>query len=88
MKMGKKTAFYFDLTKVSNVRSTIKLYSMSGRLLRVFYGAHSGEVFDGKDQTGNLLSPKVYLYQLTAEDLDEQKTVKSPIQKLAVYPPR
>jgi hypothetical protein len=30
----------------------------------------------------------VYLYQLTAEDLDEQKTVKSSIQKLAVYPPR
>ena len=88
MKMGNKTAFYFNLTKASNVRSTIKLYSMTGRLLRVFYGAHSGEVFDGKDQTGNLLSPKVYLYQLTAEDLDEQKTVKSSIQKLAVYPPR
>jgi hypothetical protein len=88
MKMGKTTAFYFDMTKTSNVRSSIKLYSMSGRLLRVFFGAYSGEVFDGRDQMGNLLGPKVYLYQLTVEDLDQQKTVKSAIQKLVVHPPR
>ena len=88
MKMGKTTAFYFDLSKMSNVRSTIKLYTMSGKLLRVFYNARSGDVFDGRDQRGNLLGPKVYLYQLIAEDMDQQKTVKSAIQKLAVHPPR
>ncbi|HEX7510804.1 MAG TPA: C25 family cysteine peptidase, partial [Chitinivibrionales bacterium] len=88
MKMGTTTAFYYNLSKTSNVRSTLKVYAMSGKLLRVFYNAHSGEVFDGRDQMGNILGPKVYLYQVTAEDLDQQKTVKSGIQKLVVHPPR
>jgi hypothetical protein len=88
MKMGKTTAFYFNLTKTSNIRSTIKLYAMSGKLLRVFFDIQSGETFDGRDQMGNLLGPKVYLYQLTVEDLDQQKTVKSAIQKLVMHPPR
>ena len=90
MKMGGATKFYFNLSKTSGVTSTIKLYTLSGKLIRVFYGAHSGEVFDGRDQMGNLLGPKTYLYQVIAEDnsQSQQKTVKSGIQKLAVHPPR
>jgi hypothetical protein len=90
MKMGSTTAFYFNLSKSSGIMCTIKLYTLSGKLIRVFYGAHSGQVFDGRDQMGNLLGPKVYLYQVIAEDnsQSQQKTVKSAIQKLAVHPPR
>jgi hypothetical protein len=90
MKMGSTTAFYFNLSKSSGIMCTIKLYTLSGKLIRVFYGAHSGEVFDGRDQIGNLLGPKVYLYQVIAEDnsQSQQKIVKSGIQKLAVHPPR
>ena len=88
VKMGQSTSFYFTMSKTSNVRSTIKVYAMSGKLLRVFYSTYSGQPFDCRDQMGNLLGPNVYLYQLTAEDLDQQKTVKSGIQKLVVHPPR
>jgi hypothetical protein len=90
MKMGGGTTFYFNLSKTSGVACTIKLYTLSGKLIRVFYGAHSGEVFDGRDQIGNLLGPKTYLYQVIAEDnsQSQQTIVKSGIQKLAVHPPR
>jgi hypothetical protein len=90
MKMGSTTAFYFNLSKSSGIMCTIKLYTLSGKLIRIFYGAHSGQVFDGRDQMGNLLGPQVYLYQVVAEDnfQSPQKTVKSGIQKLAVHPPR
>jgi hypothetical protein len=90
MKMGASTAFYFTLSYNSGVTSTIKLYTLSGKLLRVFNSAYTGEVFDGRDQIGNLLGPKVYLYQVTAVDNSQAQpvTVKSPIQKLVVHPPR
>jgi hypothetical protein len=90
MKMGTSTAFYFTLSYNPGVISTIKLYTLSGKLLRVFNSAYTGEVFDGRDQIGNLLGPKVYLYQVTAVDNSQAQpvTVKSPIQKLVVHPPR
>jgi hypothetical protein len=90
MKMGTSSTFYFNLTKTSGVTSTIKLYTLSGKLIRVFNSAYSGEVFDGRDQVGNLLGPKVYLYQVIAVDnsQSQQKVVKSGIQKLVVHPPR
>jgi Peptidase family C25. len=90
MKMGGTTAFYFNVSKTSGITCTIKLYTLSGKLIRVFYGAHSGEIFDGRDQMGNLLGPRVYLYQVIAEDNSQaqQTIVKSGIQKLAVHPPR
>jgi hypothetical protein len=90
MKMGNTTVFYYTLSKTSGVTTTIKVYTLSGRLVRVFYGAYSGDVFDGKDQMGNLLGPKVYLYQVVAEDNSQSQriTVKSGIQKLAIHPPK
>jgi hypothetical protein len=48
--------------------------------------AYRGQEFDAKDGFGNSLSPGVYLYQIVAAN--DQKTVKSPIEKLAVSPPR
>jgi hypothetical protein len=67
-------------------RVMIRLFTLSGRLLRVIENAKRGEVFDGRDTFGNLLSPGVYLYQISAADRD--RLVKSKIEKLAINPPR
>ncbi len=88
VKMGQSTTFYYDLSKSAGVTSTIKIYSMSGKLLRVFSNTHSGQVFNCRDQIGNILGPNVYLYQLIVEDAYYQKTAKSKIQKLLIHPPR
>ena len=92
VKMGQTTAFYFDLSRTSGVTATIKVYTLSGKLVRVFYNAYSGEIFDGKDQMGNLLGPKVYLYQVVAQDNGGQsgqsRSAKSSICKLVMHPPR
>ena len=89
MKMGQTTAFYFDVSRTTQITGTIKIYSLSGNLLRVMYNVRSGQVFDGRDQTGNLLSPQVYLYQVIVDDNSGQVSqIKSGIQKLVVHPPR
>jgi hypothetical protein len=86
--MGQSTAIYFDLSKKTGVTSTIKIYSMAGKLLRVFSSTYSGQIFNCRDEVGNALGPNVYLYQLIAEESGSQKTVKSKIQKLLIHPPR
>jgi hypothetical protein len=88
VKMGQSTAIYFDLSKKTGVTSTIKIYSMAGKLLRVFSSTYSGQIFNCRDEVGNALGPNVYLYQLIAEESGSQKTVKSKIQKLLIHPPR
>ena len=92
--MGQASYFYYDLSKTQTqtdqdrVIVTIRLFTLSGRLVRVFKDAKRGEVFDGRDNFGNRLSPGVYLYQVIAEDRLNQKVVKSGIEKLAINPPR
>jgi hypothetical protein len=94
MRMGSTAKFYFDLTKTvsqstdDRVTVSIRIFTLSGRLVRVFNDARRGEEFDGKDNFGNPLSPGVYLYQLIAVDRVQQKVVKSGIEKLAINPPR
>jgi hypothetical protein len=92
MRLGDVTRFYFDLSRstvqqnTDEVRVMIRLFTLSGRLIRVFENAKRGQEFDGRDAFGNLLSPGVYLYQISAAD--QQKVVKGKIEKLAVNPPR
>jgi|WetSurMetagenome_2_1015567.scaffolds.fasta_scaffold00656_13 hypothetical protein len=94
MTMGQTSSFYYDLSKTETLTEsdrvivTIRLFTLSGRLVRVFKNAKRGELFDGTDFAGNRLSPGVYLYQMTAEDRIQQKVVKSGIEKLAINPPR
>jgi hypothetical protein len=94
MRMGDSCRFYFDLSKTVNqsvedrVKVSIRLFTLSGRLVRVFNDVKRGEVFNGKDNFNNRLSPGVYLYQMIAEDKLQQKVVKSKIEKLAINPPR
>jgi hypothetical protein len=92
MRLGDTCRFYFDLSRAtvqsnfSEVRVMIRLYTLSGRLIRVFENVKRGQVFNGRDSFGNLLSPGVYLYQISAAD--QNKVVKSKIEKLAINPPR
>jgi hypothetical protein len=94
MRMRETCKFYYDLSKTvtqteaERVLVTIRIFTLSGRLVRVFKDAKRGQVFDGTDNLGNRLSPGVYLYQVTAEDKIQQKVVKSGIEKLAINPPR
>ena len=94
MRMGESCKFYFDLSKTvsqsldDRVKVSIRLFTLSGRLVRVFNDVKRGEPFDGRDNFNNPLSPGVYLYQMIAEDRLQQKVVKSKIEKLAINPPR
>ncbi|GBU21504.1 hypothetical protein R80B4_01397 [Fibrobacteres bacterium R8-0-B4] len=93
VKMGRETRFYYTHSNVSgdlDVNVTIRVYSLSGKLLTVI---RSRDLINGykwvpRDNMGNLLTPNVYLYQVTATSSNVGKTVKSKIKKLAVLPPR
>lgn len=92
-RMGQTTRFFFYESNTTSTTSQsaafyIKIYSLSGRLLRVFSNANNGVVWDGRDQAGNMLSPNVYLYQVSAYDTYNQKNIKSKIKKIVIHPPR
>jgi hypothetical protein len=91
-KMGMTTCFYFY---PSNTKSQIlpgkiylKIYTLSGKLIRTFNEAANGVVWDGRDQSGNLLSPNIYLYQVSAYNKNFQKMTKSKIKKIIIHPPK
>lgn len=91
-KMGQTTRFFFYPSNTTSnflpVMMYLRIYSLSGRLLRVFTHAHNGVVWDGRDQVGNNLSPNVYLYQVIAYNSLYQKITKSKIKKVVILPPR
>ncbi len=96
VRRGQSTRFYFyhsntSKTKQNNTDVTLKIFTLSGKLIRVFYDVYNGQVWDVKDQRGNPLPPNVYLYRITAKmdnaGLDgSERIVKSPVKKLVVYP--
>ncbi|MBN1578946.1 MAG: hypothetical protein JW913_20460 [Chitinispirillaceae bacterium] len=94
VRLGKETRFYCHSNYTSqqyygaDVRLTIKIYTLGGRLLYVDKDFYNGKQWKCRDQAGNLLSPDVYLYRITAEDYSLRKTVKSRIMKLVILPPR
>ncbi|MDR2593086.1 MAG: C25 family cysteine peptidase [Chitinispirillales bacterium] len=93
VKMGQETRFYYTHSNVSGDLSadiTIRVYSLGGRLLSVIRNRDliNGYKWVPRDNRGNLLTPNVYLYQITATSSNVGKTVKSKIKKLAVLPPR
>ncbi len=92
-RIGQTTRFFFYGSNSNVITSQpavfyIKIYSLSGRLLRVFLNANNGVAWDGRDQVGNMLSPNVYLYQVSAYNSYSQKNVKSKIKKIVIHPPR
>ena len=104
MRMGQSTRFFFSptLTTIPNTNPsvqanfTIKIYSLAGKLLKVISNAQNGESWNGRDQTGYVLPPDVYLYQVaaayqntyTSDGMNGPANVKSAIQKLVIYPPK
>jgi hypothetical protein len=69
VKMGRETRFYYYHSNVPgglDVNVTIRVYSLGGRLLSVIRNPRNGEAWIPRDGHGNLLSPNVYLYQVTA----------------------
>ncbi len=91
-KMGQTTRFYFYPSNTTSeiLPGTIyvKIYTLGGKLIRTFNDAKNGVVWDGRDQAGNLLSPNIYLYQVSAYNTAFQKMTKSKIKKLVIHPPR
>jgi hypothetical protein len=80
--------FYHNQSSSQNVNATLKIYSLSGRLLRVFTNVKNGVTWDGRDQSGRLLSPNVYLYQITAKVSKNEKKIASKVKKVMIHPPR
>ncbi len=96
-RMGGKTRFYFYHSNTSEnwysgVHATIKIFTLSGRLIRVFRNARNGQVWDLTDQRGHRLSPNIYLYRITVEMTNsglsnKNKIQKSSVKKLVIHPP-
>jgi hypothetical protein len=98
VKMGKSTKFYFYHSNTSalnhgGVDATIKIYTLSGKLIRVFSKAVNGQEWNLTDQRGNILTPNVYLYRIFVKKQDGNisdrlNEIKSPVKKLVIHPPR
>lgn len=101
VRMNEGTRFFFTHTNThagsaeygdfGDVDVTIKIYTLSGRLIRIIRNAANGYIWDCRDERGNQLSPNVYLYRVIAKTenmLGIDKTEKSPVKKLVICPPR
>lgn len=97
--IGEHTRFYFNTPDFRVHRMTLKIFTLSGQLVRQFNDVRPGVNWDLKDQRGNQLSPDVYLYRLyverdARESTDfisterEKEIITSPIRKMVIYPPR
>ncbi|MBN1131024.1 MAG: hypothetical protein JXA71_18695, partial [Chitinispirillaceae bacterium] len=90
VRMGQTTRFFFYPSTQQpflNARFMVKIYTLSGRLLKVFKDARNGEVWDLRDQSGYPLPPNIYLFQVSGY-YNTGKQVASKIQKLVIHPPR
>lgn len=86
-RMGRGTKFFFFPTQTSyKTFAAIKIYTLSGKPIRVIKNAVNGQFWDGRDQAGTLLSPDIYLYQIVGSAPDQKKQVKSKIMKLVINP--
>jgi hypothetical protein len=92
--LGKTTRFFFFRSEANqriipyHYRFIVKIYTLNGKLVRVFKDAKHGEVWDCRDQRGKLLSPDTYLYQVQAYSFLNKKTIKGKIEKVVIHPPR
>ncbi len=82
------TTFTFQRNQVNDAEVRIKIYTVSGRLIREIENYHTTEKFvripwDGRDQDGNIIANGTYLYKIIVKNLDGNFT-KSVLGKLAV----
>ncbi len=74
-----------------DVETTIKIYTMSGRCIRVLKDVYrNGVPWNLTDERGNRLPPNMYLWRVTAKVTMPSftRTEQSPVQKLIIHPPR
>jgi hypothetical protein len=94
VRLGMSTRFFFYKSEVNerfipeHYRFVVKIYTLNGKLIKIFKDAHNGITWDCRDQRGRNLSPDVYLYQVTAYSSLKKKTVKSKIGKVVIHPPK
>jgi len=93
VRMGAKTRFYYyhsntDTHDNKDLTVIIRVYSLGGRLLAVIRNPVNGHEWIPRDERGNMLTPNVYLYQVSVTSASLGKTTKSKIKKLVVHPPR
>ncbi len=98
-RMGQKTRFYFYPSNTyandpsrpwyGTIQASIRVYTLSGKLIQVIRDAGNGQEWDGRDRWGNQLAPNVYLYRVVVDVdmLEVQRTERSPIKKLVIRPP-
>jgi flagellar hook assembly protein FlgD len=77
--MTDKTTFTFHISQ--QAETSLKIYSINGRLLKSFEPALTDigfnvfpEIWDGTDQQGDKLANGVYLYKLKAKSYWDEKT--------------
>jgi hypothetical protein len=82
------TTFTFQRNRTDDAEVRIKIYTVSGRLIREIEKYHTTDKFvrvewDGRDQDGNVIANGTYLYKIIVKNLDGNFT-KSVLGKLAV----
>ena len=82
------TTFTFQRNQINDADVRIKIYTVSGRLIREIEKYHTTDKFvrvdwDGRDQDGNIIANGTYLYKIIVKNLDGNYT-KSVLGKLAV----
>lgn len=94
VRLGMSTRIFFYKSEVNerfipdHYRFVVKIYTLNGKLIRIFKDARNGIAWDCRDQRGRNLSPDVYLYQVTAYSSLKKNTIKSKIGKVVIHPPR
>jgi hypothetical protein len=94
VRLGMSTRFFFYKSEMNghfvpeHYRFIVKIYTLNGKLIKIFKDAPNGISWDCRDQRGRNLSPDVYLYQVTAYSSLKKKTVKSKIGKVVIQPPK
>jgi hypothetical protein len=92
MRMGGTTRFFYSMpgTEVALQNSLVlRIYTLSGKLIRAVRQPENGWEWDGRDEFGNVLGPNTYLYQMVAWSVQGKTgSTSSPIRKLVIHPPR
>jgi hypothetical protein len=98
--IGDRTRFYFNAPTDAVHQITLKIFTLSGKLVRSFKNVRPGVEWNLRDEIGNQLSPNIYLYRLYVErdkrrdensfssGGDTKEIVRSQIRKMAILPPR
>jgi hypothetical protein len=88
-RVGEKTRFFFHHTNpYGDEMVTLRIYTLSGKLIKVFRGLRKGQEWRGVDEFGRRLGPNAYLYRVSVQVPGRQEPVESEIKKVVIHPPR